>query len=212
MSSNGRLSQSELAPITKGAEDNKQAYLRKDAAAAFMAMNAESERVYGVTLRPTSARTAYRTYADQVYFDDQYRHHGGALAAKPGTSNHGLGLAIDFPTQQMIAIVLKIGEKYGWAKKWSDAPSEPWHHKWKVGKYKAVGDPRWRDYTPEERRWIEEYDRLLKTKKDPERRAVLRRVMTEQRKKVWQAAQGPGGWHKLNRQARYNSLLARTKT
>lgn len=137
MASNGKLPKSELAPITK-AVNGEQAYLRKDAAAAFMAMNEESERRFKVTLRSSSARTAYRTYAEQEYFWDQYQNHGGNLAARPGESNHGLGLAIDLATQQMRNIVDKIGEKYGFAKKWSDAPGEWWHIKWRVGKYPAI--------------------------------------------------------------------------
>jgi hypothetical protein len=69
-------------------------------------------------------------------------------------------------------------------------------------------------YTKAERRWIREYDRLLRTHADPQRRDVLRLVMTQQRKRIWQAAQrdagGDGkGWTRL-RKRRYASLLART--
>ena len=134
--SNGRLPQSALAPITRAA-NGEQAYLRKDAAKAFNAMNAESEHKYGVTLRASSARTAYRTYAEQEYFWNLYKR-GGNLAAYPGTSNHGLGLAIDLATPQMRQIVNEIGEKYGFAKKWSDAPGESWHIRWREGNYPAV--------------------------------------------------------------------------
>jgi len=72
-------------------------------------------------------------------------------------------------------------------------------------------------YTESEQRWIREYDRLLREKSDPKRRAVLRRVMAEQRKKVWRSAQpkaagGDGhGWDHLQRRARFNSLRARTE-
>jgi hypothetical protein len=133
--SNGRLPRSALAPITRAA-NGQQAYLRKDAAAAFMAMNAESVRRFGVTLRVSSARTAYRPIADQQYFWGLYVSGRGNLAARPGTSNHGWGLAIDLATPQMRAIVDKIGAKYGWAKRWSDAPSEWWHIKWRSGVWK----------------------------------------------------------------------------
>jgi hypothetical protein len=129
---NGRLPQSVLAPITRAA-NGQQAYLLASAAHAFNAMNAESEHRFGVTLRVSSARVAYRPYSDQEYFWDQYLHYGGALAARPGYSNHGWGLAIDLATPQMRAIVDKIGAKYGWAKAWSDAPSEWWHIKYRPG-------------------------------------------------------------------------------
>lgn len=131
---NGRLPRSALAPITQ-AVNGEQAYLEKHAAHAFMAMNAESEAKFGVTIRVSSARVAYRSFADQEYFWHLYEIGAGALAAKPGTSNHGLGLAVDLATPQMRQIVDEIGEKYGWSKKWSDAPSEWWHVLYKHGVY-----------------------------------------------------------------------------
>jgi lysozyme len=64
-------------------------------------------------------------------------------------------------------------------------------------------------FTAAERRWIREYDGLKAAGADRPRRAVLRRVMTEQRKRIWHAAQG-SGWRTANRRSRYRSLLART--
>ena len=64
---------------------------------------------------------------------------------------------------------------------------------------------RWAGYTEDERRWITEYDRSS----SPERRRVLRHVMTEQRKRIWTAAQRTG-WEHGNRRARWRSLRART--
>jgi lysozyme len=64
-------------------------------------------------------------------------------------------------------------------------------------------------FTASERRWIREYDRLKAHDVDRPRRGVLRRVMTEQRKRIWRAAQD-SGWANANRRARYRSLLART--
>lgn len=64
---------------------------------------------------------------------------------------------------------------------------------------------RWANYTPAERRWISEYDRT----KSQDRRRVLRRVMTEQRKRIWIEA-GRSGWNRANRRARWRSLRART--
>lgn len=127
---NGRLPNSALAPIAGGR-------LRKDAAAAFNAMNEESRQRYGVTLHPTGPRASYRVLADQQYFWNLYLSGRGNLAARPGTSNHGWGLAVDLATPQMRSIVDKIGAKYGWAKKWSDAPSEWWHIRWRPGVWKG---------------------------------------------------------------------------
>lgn len=64
-------------------------------------------------------------------------------------------------------------------------------------------------YTDAERRWIREYDDLVRQDKDPVRRVVLRRVMAAQRKRIWQEAQRTG-WERANRRARYRSLKART--
>lgn len=71
-------------------------------------------------------------------------------------------------------------------------------------------------YPPTERRWIGEYDKLVRENLDLDRRRVLRRVMTERRKRIWRLAQpknkgGDGrGWeHELRRQ-RYASLYTRT--
>lgn len=129
---NGRLPQATLAPITHAA-NGEQAYLRRDAARAFLAMNAESEAKFSVTLRVSSARVAYRPLKDQEYFWHLYETGQGNLAARPGTSNHGWGLAVDLATEQMRHIVDQIGGKYGFAKKWSDAPTEWWHIKWRPG-------------------------------------------------------------------------------
>jgi len=130
---NGRLPGVALGDIAGGR-------LRKDAAKAWNAMNAESVRKYGVTLRPTGGMSSYRTYSQQQYLWNLWRSGRGNLAAHPGTSNHGWGLAVDLATPQMRTIVDKIGAKYGFAKRWSDAPSEWWHIKWKPGSYPAVKD------------------------------------------------------------------------
>jgi hypothetical protein len=77
--------------------------------------------------------SSYRTLNEQRYLYNLYLQGRGNLAAVPGTSNHGLGLAVDLATHQMRDIVDQIGAKYGWAKRWSDAPSEWWHIKWRSG-------------------------------------------------------------------------------
>lgn len=127
---NGRLPDSALAPIAQGR-------LRKDAARAWNAMNVEARRL-GIELVPTGSMSSYRTYEQQQGLWKLYQQGRGNLAAVPGSSNHGWGLAVDVPTQQMRQMIDRIGEKYGWAKKWSDAQSEWWHIKWKAGNYAAV--------------------------------------------------------------------------
>ena len=125
MAANGQLPAAALAPIAGG-------QLEKTAAAAWNAMNVEA-RANGLELRPTGSMSSYRTYAQQVYLYDLYRSGRGNLAAVPGTSNHGWGLAVDLATTQMRAMLDRIGRKYGWAKEWSDAQSEWWHIKYRPG-------------------------------------------------------------------------------
>jgi len=127
MSSNGRLDPSELAPIAQG-------QLRKDAAAAWNAMNIES-RKRGLELVPTGSASSYRTYDQQVALYNLYKSGRGALAAHPGTSNHGWGVAVDVPTQAMRQMIDRIGAPFGFSKSWSDAPTEWWHIKFQEGHY-----------------------------------------------------------------------------
>lgn len=68
-------------------------------------------------------------------------------------------------------------------------------------------------YVPEdEQRWIREYDQLPRRGAwAAVRRRALRRVMVRRRKLIWRLAQAKGGWHTLNRGARYRQLLVRTE-
>lgn len=204
MTSNGRLPTSALAKIPGGR-------LRKDAAEAWNAMNAESERRFGVTLRPTGPRSSYRSFSEQVALRRLYLAGKGDLAAVPGTSNHGLGLAVDLATPQMRHIVDQIGAKYGWAKRWSDAPTEWWHLKWRPGSYAAVRaaqDPL-AEYPDDERENIRQYDDWKRRGVNPDGRKRLQADMTRQRKAIWRAAQKTG-WGRAHRRERYRSLKART--
>lgn len=126
MSANGHIPLHELAAIRGG-------YLRRDAAAAFNAMDRASNLKFNVPLRPVGPLGSYRSYAHQVALWNLYKSGRGNLAAVPGTSNHGWGLAVDFATAQMRTIVDEIGAHYGWSKRWSDAPSEWWHVLYRPG-------------------------------------------------------------------------------
>jgi GH24 family phage-related lysozyme (muramidase) len=64
-------------------------------------------------------------------------------------------------------------------------------------------------YPPNEVRWIGEYDALKHSGGNSARRAELVRAITEQRKRIWRAAQ-KDGWNLHHRRARYQSLLARS--
>ena len=134
MSENGKLPASDLTPIPGG-------QLRKDAAIAWLAMRSFIGKETGVWICPTSPRTAYRPVQDQHYFWNLYQSGKGALAARPGTSNHGWGIAVDLPTPAMQAAVRQHGHTFGWGIKGgqlpSDAPSEAWHCTFHPDKFQA---------------------------------------------------------------------------
>lgn len=81
---NGQILPSGLCPLI-GAEGES---LLPDAAAAFNSMSAAYQRDTGSTLCVTDG---YRSYSQQVVTKSQRGH----FAATPGTSNHGLGTALD---------------------------------------------------------------------------------------------------------------------
>jgi hypothetical protein len=110
MAANGKLAKSELAPIPGGE-------LRNDAAAAWNAPDGPAD----AGLMPTGSRSSYRLYVDQVYFWN----HQPPLAAYPGTSNHGLGIAVDLAAEWMRSWIDDHGREFGWAK--IEAFSEWWH-------------------------------------------------------------------------------------
>lgn len=111
------------------------------------------------------------------------------------------------------------GHLAGWlrargAKARFTVPGEPWHVEVPATDLRRLAADladRLEGYTAAERRWIREFDRLRREHRGAARRRVLRRYMTRQRKRIWHAAQGAGGWNAHNRAARYRSLLARTK-
>jgi hypothetical protein len=114
LASNGRLSASELSPIPGGE-------LRNDAAAAWNAPGGPADN----GLRPTGSNSSYRTYAAQQYYWNLYQSGRGNLAAYPGTSNHGWGIAVDLAEPWMRTWIDEHGAHYGFRK--TEAYSEWWH-------------------------------------------------------------------------------------
>ena len=80
---NGLIPPSAMCPLGVAGHS-----LRCDAAAAYRAMSAAFAAAFGT---PICITDSYRTYASQVRLYGQKP----ALAAVPGTSNHGWGLAVD---------------------------------------------------------------------------------------------------------------------
>lgn len=117
---NGRLDPGSLTSIGRGHA------LRADAAAAYNAM-VEAARRDGITWSITDS---YRTYETQVRLaQEKGLYSQGGLAATPGTSNHGWGLAVDlgggannFGTPQNNWLQANAG-RFGFR----TIPREPWH-------------------------------------------------------------------------------------
>ncbi len=117
---NGLLPDSVLCPLSVGGG----ARLRSDAAAAFERLNAA---------RPMCVTDSYRSYSQQV---DVYQRKPD-LAAIPGTSNHGWGIAVDFGcgveqfgSAAYLWMKANAG-RYGWVHPaWAEpggGKPEPWH-------------------------------------------------------------------------------------
>jgi D-alanyl-D-alanine dipeptidase len=128
---NGQIPTSAMYPISPGK------YLRPDAAHAFIAAVAEADR-HGIKL---TAQEAYRPLgipADQYVRDEAKTstrsfnqwyawgiyQRGGPLAAKPGNSVHGLGLAADTTPGRENGQIAAIMKAHGFV---YDIPSETWH-------------------------------------------------------------------------------------
>jgi hypothetical protein len=141
MSANGKLQGYELSPIPGG-------QLRNDAAKSWNAFSRYCKVKHGVVL---GINDSYRPLGkpgdlsrgkwSQNAAWERYQQ-GGNLAARPGTSNHGLGLALDVPAGTQNAI-RSWGAAFGWSKAWSDAPGEAWHFKWSKANATASVITRW---------------------------------------------------------------------
>lgn len=201
MAANGQLPASMLSAIGQGL------FLEKEAAESFSALRAYVRRKAGHTL---TLNAAYRTLAKQEYLYSGYirRLPGFNLAAVPGTSNHGWGLAIDLQTPLDRTCVDQHGKPFGWAKVWSDAPTEFWHIKfnpqvWRQNRSSLI-DP----LVPlldDEKQWLREYLRLKQHNIDQAERRRLWHKLRVRRRDIWRKGQREG-WDVYRRRERYAIL------
>jgi zinc D-Ala-D-Ala carboxypeptidase len=122
--SNGLLGEEHVCPV---AGDH---LLRPDAAAAYLALSDSYEEARGSAPCLTDS---YRSLATQQ--DLAARKPG--LAARPGTSEHGWGVAVDLGRGVEVATsaahhwMLEHGDTYGWVNPAGARPGgsrpEPWH-------------------------------------------------------------------------------------
>lgn len=133
MASNGYLGASDLKPAVGGVAgpDPGQGQLANDAADAWNAMDAYWAANHGVHLSCNGADSFYRPYSRQVYWRNYWCERGACEnAAIPGTSNHGLGIAGDVPPYVQAICDAPECDRFGFNKRFSDAPWEDWHRKY----------------------------------------------------------------------------------
>lgn len=120
---NGRIDNNNLIKIEGGAH-----FLKPAAAKAYKAMQRAAKRD-GIDFAVTDS---YRDYDAQVRLArEKGLYSEGGLAAEPGTSNHGWGLAVDINVNdpKVLAWLEKHGSKYGF----KTIPREPWHWEYEGG-------------------------------------------------------------------------------
>lgn len=121
---NGQLPAAALESIGQGGHK-----LYAPAAEAWKGAVAAA-RADGVDLKVTDS---YRSFDQQVDLADRKGLYGdGGLAARPGTSNHGWGLAVDIDVSNpsTMAWVKANGYKFGFVEA---VPREPWHWEYRPG-------------------------------------------------------------------------------
>ncbi|MFW5419432.1 M15 family metallopeptidase [Nocardiopsis sp. CNT-189] len=127
--SNGRIPASELCPLAQPGEA-----LRSDAAAAFGRLDTAYRERFG---RPMCVTDSYRPIDEQVRLFSEME---PGMAADPGTSTHGLGLAVDLcggverEDSAEHRWMLAAAEEHGWHNPpWARGGFEPWHWEFRPG-------------------------------------------------------------------------------
>lgn len=86
---------------------------------------------------PAGITTAWRSREYQAVLYAAYLAGTGALASRPGTSKHEVGLALDIP-QPARAWFQTHGRAYGWIR----TNTEPWHFEYRLHLDQHLNDPR----------------------------------------------------------------------
>jgi hypothetical protein len=122
---NGQIPKSKLKPIPGG-------QLWEPAANAWNDLVDHVREHEGVTaansLRAGGPDSSYRLYGRQVYFKNLWTRKGHPeMAADPGTSNHGLGIAVDCSNALGQQMLRKYGHLFGWSNYEGARINEAWH-------------------------------------------------------------------------------------
>lgn len=116
---NGRLTAAQLVTVGNDAH-GRLAQFRPEAAASWNRM-----RALGM---PHDVTDTYRDLARQERYWRNPPNAAG-LAARPGTSVHGLGLAVD-ARRDCLTWLAAFGAEHGWVR--TIMPAEPWHFEYRA--------------------------------------------------------------------------------
>ena len=189
---NGQIPRSALVAIPGG-------LLWADAAASWNDMRAEVIRRGGPAIRPKGSQSSYRDLAGQKVMRKFWCDRGQCFkAAVPGSSNHGLGRAVDV-TKPSEAALHEFGPRFGWSHAEGAAVGESWHFTF-VGPYTPTVDPQ-HVLTSTERSWLDELRRTT----DRRRKQELRQKIRLQRQVILREAKKTG-WDRKHRRERYELL------
>jgi GH25 family lysozyme M1 (1,4-beta-N-acetylmuramidase) len=121
---NGRASPADVAPINTGIScPGLGGQLANDAAAGWNTFALRQRSPLAIN----GCDSAYRPIERQVYWRNYWCGQGACgNAALPGTSNHGIGRAVDVP-QSVRGLIDLRGRRFGFSKACSDAAHEWWH-------------------------------------------------------------------------------------
>jgi hypothetical protein len=135
---NGEIPYSALTPVrypgviagqTPGQPRVSDVFMEPNAAAALLALLRAYHSETGDYLPVTEG---YRPLGGQQYWWDHYNH-DERYAAKPGTSNHGAGLAVDFTQGQLTSARLSWLRKHSTDFGFSPIITENWHFNYTGG-------------------------------------------------------------------------------
>jgi hypothetical protein len=128
---NGYIDRADMCELWVGGH-----YLRADAAVALAELNVAYRKQFGTSISITDS---YRSYGQQV----SVRARKPGLAARPGTSQHGWGLAVDLAGgvqnadshyRWLRANAPQFGwDNPAWARSGGAGPYEPWHWEYVAG-------------------------------------------------------------------------------
>ncbi|WP_159612929.1 SH3 domain-containing protein [Glutamicibacter sp. JC586] len=122
---NGKIPASMLVAISR---DKEKTLIAAPAAKDLSRLNTAFKKKFGKNL---DIDLAYRTLETQQYY---YKELGPYIAAKPGTSNHGWGLAIDVPESYDYSF---RGKYYKWLK--ANSKKYNWIHRSNLEEFRANG-------------------------------------------------------------------------